>query len=261
MPITTANGININYQIAGSGEPLVMIMGFSADSKSWMYQVPVFSRKFQVITFDNRGIGESEKPKPPYSTKGMADDTIALMNCLGIKKAHVLGISMGGMIAQEMAINYPERVSKLILAATYACNDDGMNGPSEELNAALDLPIKDFVKKLRGIATSGFLMKNILVPLLNLKLKKLDEFGTDGMKGQLEACKNHDTAKRLKSIQSTTLVIVGTKDRVLKPTSSKLLAQEIPMAHLVEVENGSHLFCMDMKKRFNDEIMSFLQSE
>src|SRR4030042_6341962 len=120
MPIATANGIQINYKVEGQGDPLVMIMGLGSPRGGWSSQAPFFKKYFQVVIFDNRGVGKSEKPEGPYSTRMMADDAIKLMDHLGIKKARVLGASMGGMIAQELAINYPERVSKLVLACTFA---------------------------------------------------------------------------------------------------------------------------------------------
>ena len=134
MPIVKANGININYSVTGQGEPLVMIMGLNAPQSGWNDQIPLFKKYFQVITFDNRGAGKSDKPQGPYSIRIMADDAAALMDCLGIKKAHIMGMSMGGMIAQEVAINYPERMMKLVLASTYACQDQQSSGSTPEMN-------------------------------------------------------------------------------------------------------------------------------
>ena len=107
MPVAKVNGININYKIYGQGEPLVMIMGLSANQSGWVTQIGFFKKHYKVITFDNRGVGKSDKPIGSYTTKIMADDTIGLMDHLGIDKANFMGVSMGGMIAQEIAINYP----------------------------------------------------------------------------------------------------------------------------------------------------------
>ena len=115
MPIAEVNGININYAVAGRGEPLVMIAGFSAAQSLWKSQIPTFKKQFQVVIFDNRGVGKSDKPKGPYSPRMMSEDTIKLMDYLNIKKAHILGHSMGGLIAQEIAINYPERINEINL--------------------------------------------------------------------------------------------------------------------------------------------------
>jgi len=124
MPIANLDGININYRIYGEGEPLVLIMGFGTPLSMRIDQVRFFKKHFRVVAFDNRGVGRSHKPKGPYSTRMMAEDTAKLMDYLGIGKAHVMGISMGGMIAQELAINHPDKVNKLVLACTYAAQDE-----------------------------------------------------------------------------------------------------------------------------------------
>lgn len=115
MPKAKVNGININYRVQGKREFLVLIMGYSGDQTGWIFQTSAFKKYYCVITFDNRGVGKTDKPGGAYSTKMMADDTVGLMDHLGIKKAHVLGVSMGGMTAQAVAVNYPERINKLVL--------------------------------------------------------------------------------------------------------------------------------------------------
>ncbi len=151
MPTTRAEDININYSVKGEGKPLIMIMGYGSGMEGWTAQVPFFSKRFKVVTFDNRGAGKSDKPKGPYTTTMMANDTAHLMENIGITQAHVMGASMGGMIAQELAINHPEKVNRLVLACTYAkpmLYTDGarLTGtPSERMNAVVDLA---FTKKL-----------------------------------------------------------------------------------------------------------------
>jgi len=119
MPDITANGIKIHYEERGQGEPLVLIMGLGADHSLWEKHAAVYEQHFRCILMDNRGAGGSDKPKGPYTTKMMADDTAGLMEALGIEKAHVAGISMGGAIAQNLAIHHPEKVHSQILVATW----------------------------------------------------------------------------------------------------------------------------------------------
>ena len=138
MPFATVNGIKINYKVEGEGNPLVMIMGFGSPRSGWSSQIPFFKKHFRVVTFDNRGAGKSDKPAGPYTTKMMADDAVKLMDALGIQKADIVGASMGGMIAQELAINYPEKAGKLVLACTYPCKDD-VSGDAPEQKALLKL--------------------------------------------------------------------------------------------------------------------------
>jgi pimeloyl-ACP methyl ester carboxylesterase len=133
LPVIEVNNINIYYASAGQGEALIMLMGLGADHSGWNSQVPFFKKYYRVIAPDNRGVGKSDKPKGPYSITMMADDTLALMKALNIEKAHIMGESMGGMIAQEIAINYPQRVRKLVLVSTYARDDQSSSGSTSEL--------------------------------------------------------------------------------------------------------------------------------
>ena len=112
MPKIKANGIDLYYEIHGRGDPLVLIMGLRRNAEWWYCQIPTLSEHFQVLVFDNRGAGRSDQPDGDYSISLFADDTAALMKGLGLSSAHVLGISMGGYIAQELAINYPEMVQR-----------------------------------------------------------------------------------------------------------------------------------------------------
>ena len=114
MPTVRVGDINMYYEIHGKGEPLLLIMGLGSDLTSWIFQIPEFSKKYRVIAFDNRGVGRSDAPDVPYSTAMMADDTTGLLDALGIERAHILGLSMGGFIAQELALKYPQRVKSLI---------------------------------------------------------------------------------------------------------------------------------------------------
>ena len=119
MPYISVNGISLYYEIHGSGEPLLLLQGLGYPCEMWFSQVPVFSKDFTTIIFDNRGTGRSDKPDEVYTIQQMAGDTIALLNDLGVPLAHILGVSMGGLIAQEMAIEFPDRVKKLVLISTH----------------------------------------------------------------------------------------------------------------------------------------------
>ena len=118
MPITNANGIELYYEVHGEGEPLLLIMGLAHNLLSWKKSLPALAEQFKVIIFDNRGTGRSCKPETPYTIELMADEAKAVLDAAGVEKAHVYGISMGGMIAQRLALNYPERIKSLILGCT-----------------------------------------------------------------------------------------------------------------------------------------------
>src|SRR5215475_11467840 len=123
MPKIRVGDIEMYYVEAGAGEPLVLIMGYGADHLAWGFQLPEFAAKYRVIVFDNRGAEQTDSPDYPYTTRMMADDTAGLMSALRIERGHVVGVSMGGMIAQELALNHPQRVRSLQLHCTYARSD------------------------------------------------------------------------------------------------------------------------------------------
>lgn len=260
MPIARVNGININYTVEGHGEPLVMIMGLGGDQSAWKHQVSNFKKHYQVITFDNRGAGKSDKPEEVYSPTLMAEDAIQLMDFLEIEEAHILGVSMGGLIAQEIAINYPERILKLILASTFACQDDEANGPTPEMLAIAELPIKKGVNRLLDASFNKFFNRVFIVPLIRFKTRRIRETEITGIRGQVDGIKGYDSLDRLPLIKAPTLVLTGTKDRVVKPESSNTLSQKIPNAKLVKIDNGSHLICWEKSKDFNKEVLDFLKS-
>ncbi|TET86915.1 MAG: alpha/beta fold hydrolase, partial [Desulfobacteraceae bacterium] len=116
MPKIKVQDIDLYYEIHGEGYPMVLIRGLGSNADHWYTQTPVFSSRYRVVSFDNRGIGRSDKPNEPYTISMMADDTVGLMDALGILRAHILSLSMGGMIAQEIALKYPEKVESLVLA-------------------------------------------------------------------------------------------------------------------------------------------------
>jgi pimeloyl-ACP methyl ester carboxylesterase len=258
VPVAKVNGIEINYRVAGSGDPLVMIQGFSTNQSGWYAQVPFFKKYFQVVTFDNRGVGGSAKPSGPYTTRMMADDTVALMDHLGIKKAHIMGISMGGMITQELAINYPGRVNKLVLAATFSCKE-GASGDSPDQKEALKLSPSKMARRMIDLALNKPVYRFTFGLMAKIQLLTLKPADRIGLGGQGLACNSHNTLTRLRQIKAPTLVIVGTGDHIIKPSSSDVIASQIPHARTVKVEGGSHSLNVEYKSIFNKAVLEFLQ--
>ena len=261
------NGIKISYKVEGIGLPLVMIAGINTNKGSWKPQTRVFKKYYCVITFDNRGAGQSDKPEGPYTIKMMADDTIGLMDHLNIQSADILGYSMGGMIAQELAINHPERVRKLVLASTWARMGE-TSGRSDELARAM----QEFEKSSHDVASrrrfaSAFLDLAInkrsnrvfYLPILKalIRIAPVSMLGSDG---QADAAGAHDAADRLNMIKAPTLVTCGTEDRLIKPSSSYLIASLVPNAKLVKVPGGGHSFASEMSGEFNRVVLDFLRN-
>jgi 3-oxoadipate enol-lactonase len=268
MPKAKVNGININYKVQGHGEPVILISGYAADQTGYIFQTRAFKKYYRVVTFDNRGVGKTDEPRAAYSVKMMADDTVGLMDYLGIEKSHILGVSMGGAIAQVLAVNYPERVNKLILASTFARMDES-SGFSAQFYKLLGLresytdddtrsiPILRITDTLLSLALNKTLYRAILLPIGKI-LVRLN--GTTGLIGQWEAILNHNAVDGLQKVSAPTLVIVGTKDREHKRTSSEVISKLIPNSKLVKVEGGSHWFASEMSGRFNKEVLDFLRA-
>jgi len=237
MPVAKVNGININYQIEGEGAPLMMIAGLGADLSMWNPQVAAFKAHYKLIRFDNSGAGKSEKPAGPYSTKMMADDAVALLDILRIEKAIVFGISMGGMIAQEIAINYSQRVARLLLGSSYACQ----NHESGNTQKAKELLVLSGSKYVWGFMSLIFGNKLFALIFFLLRSFVRNKASADGYKGQFAACLAHNALDRLHLIKAPTLVIVGANDRLIRPSSSEVIVSKIPDAKLVMIDNG--LWC------------------
>jgi pimeloyl-ACP methyl ester carboxylesterase len=269
MPVAKVGEINLSYKVSGEGHPLVLINGFGGAQNALFALVRAFAKHYRVVTFDNRGIGGSDKPTGPYSVRTMAGDTIGLIDFLGIEKAHLLGMSMGGMIAQEMAIDYPQRVDKLILCSTSAggqpfrelwfdlieASNHGWNRSRSDL-AEVDL------RKLIGAVTPRLFNRPfnrlVIAPLAKLMLR----LGMTRVPvGQLEAMMSHDALERLGNIQAPTLVLAGSKDGLMPPHSGELLASRIRGAKLVIIEGGAHAWGADKPGRFNKEVLSFLNGK
>jgi 3-oxoadipate enol-lactonase len=260
MPLAKVNGINIDYTVAGQGDPLIMIMGMGFGQKGWVFQTGYFKKYFQVITFDNRGCGNSDKPEGLYSTRMMAEDLIGLMDYLHLNKAHVLGLSMGGMIAQELAINYPQRVNKLVLVSTFCKNHKDISGDTPEWTEAVNQSLKGTPGPMINLLLNKRFNRMIYTPIMKRAQKKAGAAGAAGLIGQRQACVNHYTADRLIKIAAPTLVIGGSEDKVLYPNSSKVISNLIPGSRLLLINKGSHLIPLEMKARFNKEVLDFLKS-
>ena len=266
MPKARVNGISINYSVEGRGEPLFLIMGFSGSKMAWFFQRRTFRKHFQVVTFDNRGVGQSDKPTGPYSMQMFADDTVGLMDHLGIDRAHILGVSMGGLIAQHIALSHPERVRKLVLGSTYASRQGGGERSAEYMKYiglsedASDEELRQIdPEKIMGavvsLASNNRLLGIVAKPLLRIIAWRL---ATEGAREQFEAIQGHDTLEQLPTILAPTLVIVGAQDRLVNPTASDVLADAIPGARLVKIKGGSHAFFMSKRGRFNKVVLDFL---
>jgi len=256
MPGIKINGINLNYHAEGVGEPLLLIGGFNSNRTIWIGQVPVLKKYFRVITFDNRGAGRTEK-QGPYSIQIMTEDSVGLLDRLNIRKTNVLGISLGGLIAQELAVTHPHRVSKLVLACTYS-HIDKTSGPTLEVMNAAGLPAIRMLDIMLDLTVNRPFYRTFLIPLMRIKNRFAD---ATAIQEKLKTSYKHNTLNQLSQIRSQTLIITGTNDRVIKPASSEVLVRQIPGAKLIRINQGSHLFFLEMRKQFNRAVLDFLHED
>jgi len=216
-----------------------------------------------IVVFDNRGIGRSEMPDLPFTISTMADDTVGLMDFLGMARAHILGISMGGMIAQEIVLKYPQRVNGLILACT-TCGGD------HAVQAAPDI-IKDFIgakigtqeaarRALRCLFSDRTIQQTPDVVQRYGEVSKRFPPNAQVFTYQLKAGQGYDTWRDLVNIQNPTLVLVGKEDVLIPPENSKILAERIPNARLQVIEGGGHQFLIEQPDLFNRAVLEFLRA-
>jgi 3-oxoadipate enol-lactonase len=258
------NGIDIHYRIYGEGEPLLLIMGLGANADWWhpSFLAPLAER-FQVVTFDNRGAGRTTPAEGPYSIPLMVEDTLGLMDHLGLESAHLLGASMGGMIAQEFTLQHPERVRRLILMVTN-CGGQEQVLATPKILGRLSLPRE-------GLSDEE--IARTILPLL-FPQKWMDDnpelveevVGTNTVApianecfmAQLGAIVTWSDHSRLGGLRHSTLVITGSEDVLIPPDNSRILVDAIPDSRLVEFEGGGHGLFVQFPEEAAAEVLAFL---
>jgi len=265
VPIAKVGDINIYYEIHGKGEPLVLIYGYAGHAGLWFRQIPILSKKYRVIAFDNRGMGRSDKPDIPYTMAMMAEDVAGLLDVLRIDAAHIFGISMGGMIAQHFALNYPQRVISLMLGCTYCGGICAVPIKPEALAAFADfgrineMGPEQFVRQLMPFLFSQE-FSDRHPDIVDETVAKQVEYPIllHGLVRQGEAIMGHDTYDRLSEIRLPTLVIAGDNDGLIPFENSRILASRIPKSESATVNGAGHLFFIEDPQESNKVVLSFL---
>jgi pimeloyl-ACP methyl ester carboxylesterase len=264
MPTVKANGIEMYYEISGSGPPLTLIMGLGCSLRQWQWMVPVFAESFQVIAFDNRGVGRSGKPDMEYTTEMFADDTCALLKALGVDKTHVLSASVGGMIAQKFALKYPDMVDRLVLGCTMP-NFYHLSPTPEDLQSMQEsqvLPLEESVETMmRLFLTEQFFADkpDQVARLKEVMMIEKEEQGPDAFLLQLGAAMNHDTINEVKDIKVPTLMITGDLDPMAPIENARFLAGQIPNSTLAEIPGIKHAFWVEKFQEACEIIIKFLK--
>ena len=262
MPQLKLANVDIHYDVYGSGEPLVLIPGFTAGAWIWFKQIAQLATKFRVITFDPRGIGRSSFASEPLTMRLLADDTAALLHDLGIEQAHILGVSFGGFVAQEFALAYPEATRTLSLCCTSFGGPNHVSPSIDILTAVLS----------RNGFNSEERIRRILLPAFSpdfvrshpgevdevIKLRLANPVVEEAFNAQLKAGIGFDAESRVGGIKAPTLVLSGEADAIVPVQNSRNLAEQIPGARLRLVAGGSHLFFIEQADEFNRIVTEFL---
>ena len=271
---TEVNNIKICYEVNGQGYPIILVHGFAMYKEFWIAQKPL-SEQFKVINLDNRGCGKSDHPTETFDMETLAKDIKDLMDFLKIEKAHIIGHSLGGMIAQHFALEYPNRINKLILIATFPnlpLDKSGLEmykkSQLETYEAKLKDPIKAFNNKMKQRFTRNFYKLMVQEPsskfhglfstedlMENEKNKGTSK--TQDIINQINAISKHNTLEQLHNIKHNTLILAGEKDRIISKISSNEMHSKIPN-NTLKVFSGSHYFPLEEAPEVNNIILNFL---
>ncbi len=263
MPFQRVNGIQIFYEEQGKGEPVLLIQGLGYPSGMWFLQIPYLSRYFRTITFDNRGVGRSDKPDEEYSVGLMASDAVELLHALCIEKAHVIGVSMGGYIAQEMALQHPDEVRRLVLLATTCGGPEYLELTKDlwnETAAFRNLPADEMIRKGMALAAApGFAQKHpeLIERGVQVRLENLQPLYA--FNRQAAAAFHFNSKDRTHLIHHPTLILAGAEDRVMPLQLTQVLAERIPKASLTVFPNTGHLLFLERNQEINQAILEFLK--
>jgi len=254
VPVAQLPHLELHYERRGTGEPLLLIMGMSGTHRHWGKPfLDALEPSFDVIAYNHRGVGQSSRMEAPFTIPELADDALGLMDALELDSAHVMGISMGGMVAQELVLRHPERVRTLVLGCTYA------GGPGSALTG------QDVIAELSSSMLSGDRELAIrtawqvnVSPAFAAGRDSYETFAEIARQlpvavpvimAQAQAIGSHDTSARLAEIRVPTLVIHGTEDRMLAASNGELIARAIPGARLQVMDGVGHLFFWEEPER------------
>jgi pimeloyl-ACP methyl ester carboxylesterase len=249
--------VHISWEERGAGEPLLLIQGLGYGRWGWDPVVPGLAERFRVLTFDNRGIGESDKPEGPYTARELAADALQVLDEAGVSRAHVLGASLGGMIAQEVAVAVPERVDRLVLCCTTPGGSDGVPMPEvtvrlfqEAPSLAPEVALRRFVANALGSKAPEELVDELFARRI---ANPPDPAGW-----QAQAAAGTTFPGVTGAIGAPTLILQGTEDNVVDERNAQVLARKIPRARVELFHGSGHLFFWEQPDEFVRIVSEFL---
>jgi pimeloyl-ACP methyl ester carboxylesterase len=262
VPSARNGTVSLHYESTGAGVPVLLVMGLGMNATGWWRTVPVLcAAGLRVLTFDNRGVGRSDRPAGPYTTAAMADDAVAVLDATAVQRAHVYGISLGGMIAQEIALRHPDRIARVVLGATTPGGDGAIPADGETLEFFQrrgQMPAEEAVwasvpynYSTRTRAQHGDRI------VQDIRQRLLYPIEPEPYAAQLAAALGHDAYDRLARIRASTFVVHGQEDVMVPPANGRLLANLIPEARLLELRGAAHLYPTD-EPNADHEVAAFL---
>ena len=260
MPIAEVNGQRIYYEEHGEGEPLLAVMGLGGDHTAWLLQVPEWSKSHRLVVFDNRDVGQSSQAEGSYEVSDMAADALGLADHLGLDTFHLVGLSLGGAIAQEVAFAAPERVRTLTLCVTYGWTGGFGDQRSAVLRRIVEgMSREEFIEFVMMLVYSERLFDNpaFVDAARAAMLDNPHPQSTEAWVRQLEASGRHDARDRLGTLSMPVHVIGARRDIMVPPFRSEDLAEAIPGAKLTIVD-AAHLVNVEAAQEFNELVLGFI---
>ena len=257
MPVAEANGRQISYELHGEGEPIVLVMGLGVDRVGWLPQIPALSEHHQVVVFDNRDAGRSSRTEGPYEISDMAGDVLAVVDHIGLDSFHLVGLSMGGAIAQHVALTAPERVRTLSLIVTYAYGDADRARLWGEMLPKMSREWRlDFL--LMMVHSQEFAQGDFLPVIRQAMLDYPYQQEVEAFIRQLEAASRHDVRDRIGTLRMPVQVIGAEQDWMVPVWKSKELAALIPGADLAILDGAGHAVNIERADELNRRILQFV---
>ncbi len=264
MPYANNDKTKIYWEERGAGEPLLLIMGLGGSRREWHRLLTELSAEYRVIVFDNRGVGDNSASDEAFSIPLMASDAKAVLDAADVDAAHVLGMSMGGMIAQEFALNYPEKTRSLILAVTACGGREAVSAKPEVLLTLQGSGVSRTPEEAFWAMAPFIYDQNTPRAVIDedLAVREGKFVKPENFMRQLQAIISwQGTHSRLSNIKVPTLVLHGKNDQLIPSANARILADQIPNAKLVELENSSHIFMTDQPAKSAAAILEFLANQ
>jgi len=266
MPKVKVNDIELYYETTGSGKALALISGLGYPLWQWHKMVPFLAKHFQVITFDNRGVGQSDKPSGPYSAQMLAADTAGLLDVLGIEKAAIMGHSMGGFIAQAMALDFPEKVSELILCSTNFGGPNHVPVTSEAFAVLSDTtsdPLTRFTNGLKVSTAPGWADAHPDIVKEWVEWRVANPMDLAGYQSQFAiglALTSEEASfeNKLPKVSVPTLILFGAHDKVVPPENAELLQKQIRRSQTTIIPDAGHFFPIEVPEVASQLVIDFL---